>query len=136
MIIPVLSGVLTANGAPVDGNSGAALPGVDRQRQDRGMLLLDATNTGSTVGSLTGKWWVYSYQTSLWYPGSIDATAANKGLINGGNALGETGTDIIRHMEEVYALLYFSRVFFEIVAAANLTALTVKLDCLRYEGDL
>jgi len=133
MIVTVLSGVLTANGAPVDATSGVALPTPDRQRTDRGMLLLNGTNTG--VGSLTGKLWVYNAGAALWYPAGTDPTSSLKGVINGGIALGETTSDVIRHTEEVRALLFFTRVFFEIVAAANLATLVVKLDCLKYEGN-
>lgn len=135
-LITLLDGVIAANGSPtgLGATVGVALPTVDKFTADRGLLLIKAAVTASTVGSLTARLWLYHEASAAWYPAGIDASPANKGLINGGSAIGETGTDVIRHAEEVYGLTRIRRVYLELTAISNVTALTAWLDLVDDRG--
>jgi hypothetical protein len=126
----LLTAATATNGAPSAATAGSALPHLT----DRAALLLWST-AGSGTMDVTCKLWGYNPQVAQWFPLGIDATAANKGLINGGNAIGETGANTIAHCEEVTSLMFFSRVYLEITAInGTATAISATLDCARVQA--
>jgi hypothetical protein len=81
--------------------------------------LLVASTAGSATMTATIKLWgVFRISGTLayWAPLGTHATAATKGIINEGNALGETGTDSIRHAEVIDLIEGIERVYAEITA--------------------
>lgn len=120
----ILQGAAATNGAP------SGLVGFVRPTYvDQAVLLLKST-AGSGTMTVTCKLWGYSIQTATWYPLGTGATAANKGLINEGNAIGETGTDVIAHAEPVSSLFAFERLYLEITSIGGTgTAIAAYLDC-------
>lgn len=49
----------------------------------------------------------------VWAPAGTNATPASKGLLNEGNAIGETGTDAVAHAEVVFNLEHATRAAIE-----------------------
>jgi hypothetical protein len=90
-------------------------------------LVLYST-AGSGTMTVTGRLWGYSsVGAGFWVPMGFGADAT-KGVINAASAIGETGTDTIRHAETVSLLGHFERLYFEITAIGGTsTAVTVKL---------
>lgn len=84
------------------------------------MHLVVASTAGSDTMTVTLKLWLYDSTTAVWAPAGSSALAtytdASKGVINLGNALGETGTNTIRHREPVYDLHLADRVYLQVTA--------------------
>lgn len=128
--ITLLSAVTATNSAPTAATDGAALP----FNCDYATLLLHST-AGSGTMTVTCKLWGYNTQQAKWYPLGTNATAANKGLINEGNAIGETGTDSIRHAELILGIRGFQRLYLEVTTIGGTsTAITAVADCVRCDG--
>lgn len=125
-LVQILDGVTAPNGAP-SGNVGVELPEF-AFHPTHALFLMKATCTAAQDASVTAKLWLYHGGSAGWYPAGTNATAANKGLLNGGEAMGETGTDVIMHVEEVQALYRITKVYLELVAAAHIASLTAWLD--------
>jgi hypothetical protein len=79
-------------------------------------VILIASTAGSGVMTGTFKLWGYSPLSAAWHPIGTHATAATKGVLNQGNAIGETGTDVVTHAELVQGLGVFTRLYLEITA--------------------
>lgn len=79
--------------------------------------LIVASTAGSDAMTVTLKLWVYSRISATWMPYGTDATAANKGLLNQGNAIPEGPiADSIDHTELINGLQNYDRVYVEITA--------------------
>lgn len=119
-------GTTATNSPPTTATPGVALP----HATDRATLLIQTLAASGTV-TATFKLWGYNNRLATWFPLGIDATAANKGVINGGNAVAEGPiSDVIRHAEEVTALRAFSRVYLEITAIGGTgTSVAAYLHC-------
>lgn len=120
-VIQLLDDATAVNGAPSAASDGVALP----QRWGEAVALARST-AGSGTMSVTLKLWVYwegsadgSGDAVGWYPLGTDATAADKGKLNEGNAIDETGTDLIAHVERVVGLNAFTRAYMEVVAISG-----------------
>jgi hypothetical protein len=74
------------------------------------------STAGSGTMTVTLKLWVYSNAVAEWLPYGTDATAADKGKLNEGNAIAEVNADSIVHAELVNGLVNFDRVYLEITA--------------------
>jgi hypothetical protein len=121
------AGTSAANSAPSAATDGVALP----HMTDRALLFLTSI-LGSGTMAVTGKLWGYSNALAKWFPLGTNATAANKGLINGGNAMGETSSDGIRHCEEITSLRKIDRVYLELSSFGGTgTEIAAYLDCVR-----
>lgn len=119
-------GTSATNGAPSAATDGKAMPHLT----DLATLFLDSI-AGSGTMTVTCKLWGYCAERAKWYPLGTNATAASKGLINQGNAIGETGTDTIAHCETVTSLQKINRVYLEVTAiGGTATEITALLDCL------
>lgn len=124
MKIRLLNEATATNGAPSAATDGFSLRGQaasaagESNEPPWGSTAAIAINSTAGSGTMTGtfKLWVYANATAVWMPYGTDATAANKGLLNEGNAIGETGTDTIRHTELVNGLWHYDRVYLEITA--------------------
>lgn len=125
--ITLLSSATATTSAPSAATDGVALPGCT----DRAVLFAYGACTAGQTYSVTLKMWGYKASLAKWFPMGIDATAANKGLINGGSALGETGTDLMAHCEELSALRRFDRVACQVTAISGTgTEVSVVLSCI------
>jgi hypothetical protein len=105
----------------------AATDGVDlsQMRYPNDVVCLIHSTAGSGTMSMTVKAHGYHPSTSRWYPLGTDATAANKGLLNEGNAMGETAANAISHAEIISGLRGFSRFALEITGSTGAdTAIT------------
>ncbi len=130
MQITLLSAATATNSAPTAATDGAAIPFLC----DKATLFAYST-AGSGTMTFTAKLWGYNVQLAKWFPLGTNATAASKGLINEANAMGETGTDDIRHCEAIAGLRGIQRVYLEITAiGGSSTAITAVLDCHKADG--
>jgi len=93
------------------------------------MCMIHNTAAGGGSNSITCKAWGYHPATEFWYPLGTDATSANKGLLNEGNAMtitGGTAVNDVRHVEIISGLRGFSHLYIQITAiAGGLTATCV-----------
>jgi hypothetical protein len=83
---------------------------------DEDAAIVAYSTAGSSTMTVTLKLWLFDGIARRWYPAGTNATAASKGLLNEGNAIGETGTDKIRHTEAVGNIRHFIRAYLEITA--------------------
>ena len=117
MNIQLLTAATATNSAPTLSSDGFALSttaaGVEI-RGDRGLILVKST-AGSGTMTVTIRLWGYSVSSASWSPLGFGADAT-KGIINGGVALGETGTDLIQHAEIANGLENLDRIYAEITA--------------------
>jgi len=126
----LLTAATATNGAPSGATAGVAIT----QPCDRGLFMLKST-AGSGTMTVTIKLWGYNPTLATWAPLGVHATAATKGILNGGNAIGETGTDLIAHMEEIFGLMRVSRVYAEVFAIGGTsTAVSAWLDCVPVQA--
>ena len=117
MYLQLLTAATAANGAPSLITDGFALRPASSSSTidiagDRGLLLLKST-AGSSTMSVTIRLWGYSAISASWLPLGVGG-ASTKGIINGGNACGETGTDAIAHAEVIGGLENLQRIYAEI----------------------
>jgi hypothetical protein len=124
------SGATTAtNSAPSSATAGAEIPFTC----DRALLFLFSV-AGSGSMDVTCKLWGYHATLARWFPLGVHATAASKGLINAANAMGETGSDSIRHCEEITSLRGFARLYLEVTAInGTATAVAAYVRCVPAE---
>lgn len=92
----------TPTGAP--SATPASGTGFDLRKLEWGGLLPDSaeihvySTAGSGVMDVTARVWNYALSGAVWAPLGTGA-AATKGILNNGAAIGETGSDTIRHSE-------------------------------------
>jgi hypothetical protein len=79
------------------------------------LALCAKSTAGSAVMTVTLRLWVYSALTG-WAPFGTHATGATRGVINGGAAIDEAESDLIRHAEIVTGLCAFERVYLQVSA--------------------
>lgn len=124
--VQLLSAATATNGAPSGATAGFAI----RRPVDRALFQLKST-AGSGTMTVTIKFWVYCEAMGEWAPLGTHATDATRGILNGGNAIGEVIADGLRHAEMVSGLMRVSRVYAEITAIGGTsTAVTAWLDCM------
>ena len=122
--IQLLTAAIATNSAPSAATDGVTLGDVAHQ-DDVGLLV--ASTAGSGTMTCTIRMWGYSAVTSAWHPLGT-GTDSLKGTINEQTALGETGTNVIRHAEILGGLFAFERMYAEIVAIGGTsTAISVWL---------
>jgi NAD-specific glutamate dehydrogenase len=81
----------------------------------------------------TIRMWGYTTQ-GAWVPIGAGADGT-KGVINLQAAIGESGTDVIRHAELMRHLFHFQRLYAEVAAIGGTsTAVTVEIEFLIAEG--
>jgi hypothetical protein len=115
MRIQLLTAAEATTLAPALAADGFALDrGSDLRRADAALLLVKST-AGSDAMSVTIRLWGYSEYGAAWFPLGAGADAS-KGVINLESAMGETGTDSIRHSEIVSGLSVFDRLYAQVTA--------------------
>ena len=116
-MITLLTAQNGTNSAPSVDTDGVSTNGlrVGGNIPDTCTVMVKST-AGSGDMSVTLKLWAYSGDTGIWAPLGTHATAASKGILNEGNAIGETNTDYIAHAEPVSYLGHFDRVYCEVTA--------------------
>lgn len=108
----LLTAATATNSAPSGINAGSVpLP----SGYDEAIIVVTST-AGSDTMTVTLKLWGYFDVSGTWAPLGKNSTAASKGLLNDGDAIGETGTDQIDHAELVQGLDGVSRLYLEITA--------------------
>ncbi len=124
--ICLLAGTLAVNGAPSGATAGVPTYADNTNyTSDEAVCFMGnsareaAIFIGSTAGSgtMTGTFrlWGYHAASGFWYPIGTGADGT-KGQLNAVAAAGETGTDVVRHVEPVYLCGLFDRLYLEITA--------------------
>ncbi len=121
------AGTTATNSPPTSATAGVKLP----HCTDRAVVKIKSI-AGSGSMTVTMKAWGYDSNLGWWLPLGIDATAANKGLLNGGSAIAEGPTaDLITHAEEITGLRAFDRLYLEVTAiGGTATEIAAYLDCI------
>ncbi len=123
----ILEGATATNAAPSGSSAGVAIPTALGPLPSSTIVLVRST-AGSATMTVTIKLWGYSSAASQWFPLGIGADAL-KGVLNGGAAIGETGTDVIQHTEIVAGLFSFDRIYAEVVAIGG-TSTAINVEAL------
>jgi hypothetical protein len=113
----LLDTVSAANSPPTAATDGVALR--DFKTMSSVALVVYGVVTGSQVGTITGRLWLYSGISSRWAPAGT-GTASGKGLINDGAAIAETGTDVIDHTEVLDNVRHYDRAYLELTVCTNM----------------
>lgn len=132
--IRLVNAATGTNGAPSTATDGVSLrtrqPGLDGaswRGRNSGVILLKST-AGSGTMTVTVRMWAYSPLTAAWHPLGSSGTEADRGKLNGGNAIDEDGSDNVVHAEPVSGLGAFTRLYSEITAiGGTATAITIYL---------
>lgn len=113
--VQLLTDAVAANGVPTLISDGQPLNDLSQGAKfaDSYAFILQST-AGSVVMTVTIKLWVWSNIAAAWAPFGANATAADKGLLNAGNAIDETQADLINHSEVLEGLQHFDRIYAEI----------------------
>ena len=89
------------------------------------------STAGSDTMTVTLRLWGYDATADVWFPVGTGADAT-KGVLNNGAAIGETGSNTIRHTEPLYDLHVYSRLYLEITAiGGTATSITANLKIQR-----
>jgi hypothetical protein len=92
---------------------------------DAEILVEGATSgSGSIAYIRIWGWYPGAIASNKWFPLGI-GTDANKGKLNNSNALGETGTNIIRHAEVLGAVRGFTKLYAQYGAITNVTRVDI-----------
>lgn len=134
--VEILASATSTNSAPASLTAGVAVQTVADAfggAIPSDLSLLVVSTAGSSTMNVTmrlwGKFGVLAGLTSVgaWAPLGVGADAT-KGVINAGSAMGETGTDLIRHVEPVSLTAHMQRLYVEITSInGTSTAVTVFL---------
>ncbi len=129
--IQLLAAATATNGPPTAITHGVEINELIKQFSPRRGIITVASTAGSDTMSCTLRAWGYGGMSGTWIPPGI-GTGSAKGLLNAGASIGETGTDMIRHAEPVEDIMFFRRVYLEIVAiGGTATALSAWLYIYR-----
>lgn len=121
----ILDARTSTNSAPSGSSAGLANPKDNIWPLPQKAVVAVYSTAGSATMTATIKLWGYLTDAAQWFPLGIGADAL-KGVMNGGAAIGETGTDVLRHAEIVEGLFSFDRIYAEVVAIGGTsTAVTV-----------
>lgn len=93
------------------------------------MTLSVTSTTGSGTITFQGRVWGYisnGLAAAVWVPIGAGGDTT-KGLLNGGVTIGESGTDMIRHAEQVYLLGHFSRIYLQVTTLGGTSPAVIGL---------
>lgn len=130
-IFRLLEGISATNSPPSGSSAGLAIPSMSNAAAQiwplpSSVVLALYTTAGSGTASVTARLWGYLPVAGVWVPAGTGADGT-KGTINAGAAIGETGSDTIRHSEIIAGLFTFDRLYVELTAV---TTATVNVDLL------
>jgi hypothetical protein len=121
----ILDARTSTNSAPSGSSAGLANPKDNIWPLPQKAVVAVYSTAGSATMTATIKLWGYLTDAAQWFPLGIGADAL-KGVMNGGAAIGETGTNVLQHAEIVEGLFSFDRIYAEVVAIGGTsTAVTV-----------
>jgi hypothetical protein len=111
MKLQLLDAVDAANDPPASASAGVEIPaGFPTEA-----LVVAKSTAGEDTMTTTLKLWGYvGGDVDAWAPLGTGSTAADRGKLNGGAAIGEVGSDLIRHAERIVGLRNFDRVYLEV----------------------
>lgn len=134
--IEILASAITTNNPPASLTAGVSVDVIKSAfgsivPDDLSLVVLSTAGSGTMTVTLRlwGKWGTLAGLTSAgaWTPLGTGADST-KGIINGGVAIGETGSNTIRHAEPVSLTAHMERLYVEITAIGGTdTAITVFL---------
>lgn len=122
------------NGAPTTESQGVYIRRGHDASYDKGFADINQDVEILVEGATSGSGSIAFVRLWAWYPGAIAAnkwfplgigTDANKGKLNNTAALGETGTNIIRHAEVLGALRAFTKLYAQYGALTNVTRVDI-----------
>lgn len=135
--IEALASATATNSPPAGASAGLAVDAIKSALKGYvpgTMSLLIYSTAGSGTMTVTCRLWGYVPGAAVWVPLGPGGDAT-KGVINEGQAIGETGTDTIRHMEPVDLPGHVARLYVEVTAiGGTATAVTGKLVARRQSG--
>lgn len=107
----------TATNSPPTNNAGIAVNDLSLygMAPEEGVLAIASTAGSGTMTATFRLWGKLPVGGGIWVPLGPGADAT-KGTLNTGSAIGETGTDTLRHSEVVEHLGMFDRLYVEITA--------------------
>lgn len=116
--IQVLDAATAVNGVPSGATAGIAVQDLIAGSSPTHGLIQVASTAGSVTMTVTLKLWGYLAASGVWAPIGTNATDANRGLLNGGAAIGELAApgDTLRHSEVITAPWAVDRLYLEITA--------------------
>lgn len=116
--IRLLNAVTATNSPPTASTDGQPTNDIKVGGNVPDMALITVRSTaGSATMTVTLKLWGFSLAAADWCPVGTDATAANKGLLNQGNAIPEgPEADTIQHTEPLADPGLFTRLYMEVTA--------------------
>lgn len=110
--VQLLTAATATNSPPSGASAGVEVNSL--KFPEDGLLVLKST-AGSGTMTVTCRAWGYDLSLAAWFPLGTGA-AATKGVINGGDAIGETEADTIAHGEILSGSRHLTRVYLEITA--------------------
>lgn len=115
-VVEVLASA-TATNSPPSANAGVAVASLSQYGlvPQKGALVIASTAGSGTMTATFRLWGKLPVASGIWVPLGPGADAT-KGVLNTGSAIGETGTDTLRHSEMVENLGMFERLYVEITA--------------------
>ena len=124
----ILDAATATNSPPSGGSAGVSLASAAiGPPWPTTCTLLVRSTAGSGTMTVTIRLWGYAEDAAVWLPLGVGLDAT-KGTINAGAAIGETGSDVIRHCEPIANVFHFSRLYAEVTAIGGTsTAVTVEL---------
>lgn len=133
--IEVLASETAVNSPPANATAGIAVRDIisafgGQMPQDLSLVVVSTAGSGTMTVTIR-QWLMFgtlgSISAGAWCPAGPGGDAT-KGVINAGAAIGETGSNTIRHCEVVTFTAHASRLYFEITAIGGTgTAVTVFL---------
>jgi hypothetical protein len=116
--IKLLEAATATNGVPSGATAGVNVSDLIRTGSPTQGLIHVASTAGSVTMTVTLKLWGYLAASAVWTPIGTSGTDANRGLLNGGTAIGELAApgDTLRHSEVINAPWAVDRVYIEITA--------------------
>jgi hypothetical protein len=111
-----------------DSNPGKPGQGFYRSCLDRPLIFEAYSTAGADTMSVELKIWAYSPAAGEYLPVGTHSLDADRGTVNEGTAIGETGTDKLRFAQATYHLLQYTHVYCEVAAISGTgTAVTALL---------
>lgn len=110
-ITAIMTTAINASEVRITATDGTTTTNVtaDDYGPDQNISITEDMANGSATGMSGGA-------LGAWFPLGTNSTAASKGLLNEGNAIGETSADAIVHAEIINNLHHFDRVYLEVTA--------------------
>jgi hypothetical protein len=118
----LLEGASAANSPPSGASAGQPVTDVDAdlggKYESDGCTVEVVSTAGSGTMTATVDIWGYDSLETVWF---------NLGRLNSGNAIAETGTDVIRYAEKMDGLFDWDRLYAELIAPTGTFNVNIRL---------